>query len=214
MARENDIEWDEVKDNLKIFRVDEKEFTDLGNPFGAERPYIPQPKLSKPVYVRPKSSIPKLYIVLIAILFFVLGLFLGAVSRSGSDAGILEIGGVRHLEILYSPDGEPILYSVQIIVGKEHVYRSFIMNLDEIKPFSIEKDENGIKFTNESPHELQIRLPDGREINISPGKFYLYTGTRGIPFDEEGNIVITVVDLKTDTEYIVKITQQVIVGAP
>jgi hypothetical protein len=69
---ENNIEWKDVKDNLRIIEIDEEHLVNLGNPFQEQGPRIPRTAPVRDSGGRPAS---RLYLVLVAILIVSTGFF-------------------------------------------------------------------------------------------------------------------------------------------
>lgn len=196
----NGIEWDEVKDNLRVFEVNENDFIDLGNPFGRERPYLPRP--SKPVPVRP--SIPRWSLVVVAVLFLVIGFFFGAIRHIGPEIRVPENGQIKCVEMEYDSDLELTGYSIVVgIVDRGQVDRYLRADLDSIKPFSLKKTKSGIEIKNISEKILEIHLPGKDPFNLNSGESFPFSKTAE-------KTAITVIDRSSGIQYKITIVWQVI----
>lgn len=190
---ENGIEWDGVRDNLKIFEVSEKDFIGLGNPFqtrGSAKPRIEK------VYV--KNPLSKWYVALVVALVFMSGFFF---VKSQTLNPVTEILSAREarciLEIIYSAELEPVNYRLLIDVFTEH-----LDNLFEI-PFSLENSDKGVLLVNKSHGILKIHFIGERKLN--PGDLIwertLHPGG-SLPISSMYGVnEVEIVDLETGTIY-------------
>lgn len=111
---ENDIEWDEIKDNLNIREVDEKYFIDLGNPFNGEIRYLNRDVdhiPHSPVRLRVK----KIHFLFYAILILITVFFCCKSGYTDTVAKISEDFETAYLlEIEYSPNLEQVQYTLTL----------------------------------------------------------------------------------------------------
>lgn len=181
---EDGIEWDRVTDNLKIFKVDEENLIELGNPFQPDRSYAPE---IKKVYV--KAPLPKWYVALLIVFILLTGVFFVKSLTDNSIARILEAEEIKYvLELEYSPEGELLQYYLRVNIEKEYLKESFGV------PFSLHRSRDGIMIENNSSHTLRISQLH-HSGSIQPGEGYL------IMRASDEVIEIEIVDVETDITY-------------
>jgi hypothetical protein len=184
----NGIEWDEVKDNLKVFEVDEKNLIELGNPFQTGKP---SRQRVKTVYV--EAPLPKWYVALVVILILMTGFFFVKSQTASSGAQILQNVEGSTLELFYSPEFEPADCYLSVQIDREHLEKYIEL------PFMLEPLMKGMKFTNISDHELYIQSLHHNG-PVQPGTSYQI-------FIVPGEEAVVVSDPETNTTYKIIIKQ-------
>jgi hypothetical protein len=192
----NGIEWDEVKDNLKVFEVDEKNLIELGNPFQTGRPGRSGRQRVKTVYV--EAPLPKWYVALVVILILMTGFFFVKSQTASSGTQILQNVKVSTLELFYSPEFEPVDCHLSVQIDREHLEK-YIELPFLLEPFLLEPFMISINFTNISNHELHIHSTH-QNISLQPGTSYQI-------FIVPGEEAVVVSDPETNTTYKIIIKQ-------